>query len=240
MNKEFILEEIRRTASANGGVPLGSKRFEQETGIKRTEWWVKIWPRWSDAVREAGFEPNKLTSAYDKTTLLRRYADLTKQLGRIPTSADVRFKSRNEPGFPNQKTYENRLGSMRELVKQAVAYCREQDGYQDVVCLCDDYTRRNPDLREMAEPSELPMGFVYLIKSGRFYKIGKTNAAGRREREIALQLPEKTTTIHMIRTDDPSGIEEYWHKRFGSNRKNGEWFELSATDVAAFKRRRFM
>jgi len=48
---------------------------------------------------------------------------------------------------------------------------------------------------------------VYLIKSGRFYKIGRSNAAGRREREIALQLPEKADTVHVIRTDDPPGIE---------------------------------
>jgi hypothetical protein len=100
-----------------------------------------------------------------------------------------------------------------------------------------------PPLREVAEESDAPgaeIGFVYLIKSGRFYKIGRTNAAGRREREIALQLPEKATTIHVIRTDDPVGIEAYWHKCFEARRKNGEWFELSVADVAAFRRRKFM
>jgi hypothetical protein len=240
VNKAFILQEIQRTAKANGGVPLGSKRFEQETGIKQPEWWAKFWPRWSDALREAGFKPNELTTAYDETELLRKYALLAKEMGKIPTSADLRFRRRSDPGLPNQKTFENRLGAMKELVKKVGDYCRSEKGFQEVVSLCDEYSRRSPPLSEKLDHAEQTIGFVYLVKSGRFYKIGKTNAAGRREREIALQLPEKAATVHTIRTDDPSGIESYWHSRFSSRRKNGEWFELSHADVTAFKRRKFM
>jgi hypothetical protein len=34
MDKEHILQEIKRTAAANDGVPLGWRRLFAETGIK--------------------------------------------------------------------------------------------------------------------------------------------------------------------------------------------------------------
>jgi hypothetical protein len=34
-------------------------------------------------------------------------------------------------------------------------------------------------------------GSVYIVKSGRYDKIGSTNAVGHREYELAIQLPEK-------------------------------------------------
>ncbi|MDQ3330951.1 MAG: GIY-YIG nuclease family protein, partial [Planctomycetota bacterium] len=142
-------------------------------------------------------------------------------------------------GFPSDATFK-RLGSKRQRVSKILAFCHEHGGHEDVIAICHEVTIRD-DPEECGSSSTLgEFGFVYLLKSGRFHKIGRSNAAGRRERELAIQLPEKAEIVHSIRTDDPPGIEAYWHKRFEEKRKNGEWFQLDAADVKAFRRRKFM
>lgn len=235
MDRAYIIHEIQRTAKENNGKPLGHTRFATETGIKHTDWFGVYWARWSDAVREAGLTPNTLQAAYEKTFLLDKYAELTRELGRLPAKGDLRLKARTDKTFPNDKTF----GSKDEVVRQLLTYCQSRTGFEDVVLLCEAYCVPKSATDEYI-PNKVVEGFVYLVKSGRFYKIGRSNATGRRTYELDLQLPEKTKTVHVIRTDDPAGIEAYWHRRFDSKRKNGEWFQLAGEDVAAFKRRKVM
>jgi Meiotically up-regulated gene 113 len=243
MTKDHILQEIKRTAEANGGIPLGWRRFAKETGIKDGDWIGKYWGRWSEALREAGYAPNRLTVAYPEDVIFKKFIELIRELKRIPVKGDLLVKASRDKRFPNPKTFD-RFGSKALLVKRVCEYSRTHVGYEDVVALCSEYTADDKDRNadECVEGSDETetFGFVYLTKFGRSYKIGKTNAAGRRERELAIQLPDKSRTVHIIRTDDPSGIEAYWHKRFEEKRKNGEWFELDPKDVAAFRRRKFM
>ncbi len=240
VTKARILQEIKRTAEANGGKPLGRERFESETGIKESDWSGRLWVNWNDIIREAGFLPNQLTRAHDVAAVLDRYAGFAQELGHLPVKAELQLKRRSDRTFPSHNVF-SRFGTKLELVEHVAQYCRSHAGYDDVVRLCEEYvSQAQQESANEPECREGEIGFVYLVKSGRFYKIGRSNAAGRREYELAIQLPEKAKRIHVIRTDDPSGIEAYWHKRFEAKRKNGEWFELNATDVAAFRRRRFM
>ncbi len=239
MNKQHILHEIKRTAEANGGIPLGRLRFFRETGIKESDWKGKYWARWNDAVSEAGLEPNQKTIAYEEELLIEKFVALMRELGRFPVVAEIRMKVRKDPGFPNDKTF-GRFGSKPEFAAKILDYCRLRSGYDDVAEFCATVASHLTANGDHSDGKLTIVGYVYLMKSGKFYKLGRSNAAGRREYELGIQLPEKLKTVHVVRTDDPAGIEAYWHKRFELRRKNGEWFDLEASDVAAFKRRKFM
>lgn len=164
------------------------------------------------------------------------YARYTQELGHLPTAGELRLKRRADANFPSWNTF-GRFGSKAQLVKRVRDHCQSNVDLASVVALCDGYlcTANVDSEAKQLKANEVVIGFVYLIRSGRFYKIGKSNSAGRREYELSIQLPERPEMVHVIHTDDPSGIEDYWHRRFAAKRLNGEWFDLDAADIAAFK-----
>jgi hypothetical protein len=141
MNKTHILQEIRRTAAANGGIPLGFRRFATETGIREADWMGKFWARWGDALSEAGFRPNQIKRRYDRTWLLEKYASFAHELGRLPTVNDLRLKHQHETEFPDAKVFRYRFGPKIELVEQILEFCRGCQGYEDVISLCEAHIR---------------------------------------------------------------------------------------------------
>jgi len=239
MKKDQILNEIKRVAAANVGKPPGRLTFEAEVGVKEHEWRGRYWARWSDAIREAGLQPNQKSTAYGESYLIEQLVGLIRRIGHFPTSSELRLEATNNPDFPGEMAF-RRLGGKPRLIELALAYSTSHPGHDDIAKFCEIVSEAHLPNKKGENVSESNLGFVYLIKSGRFYKMGRSNAVGRRERELAILLPEKANTVHSIRTDDPVGIEAYWHNRFETKRKNGEWFDLSAQDVSIFKKRKFM
>ncbi len=107
MDKQKIINEIQRTAKENGGKPLGKLKFSRLTGINEWYWSGIYWTKWNDAYSEAGFTPNTMQKAYKDEHFLNLYADLTTELGRVPTNAELRIKAKNEINFPFQIKYLN-------------------------------------------------------------------------------------------------------------------------------------
>ena len=177
MNKAHVISEIQRTAAGNGGLPLGWRRFEEETGIGYYDWYGRFWTKWSDAVREAGFEPNRMNEAIHDVVLFQKVVALTRNLGRVPTQGDLMIAARNDPSFPSEKVY-RRLGSKAERAVRIVSYCDANPGNEDVANLWRTVQSRSVPVELVEVPNSISaVGFVYLLKHGsrREYKIGRTN-----------------------------------------------------------------
>ncbi len=236
--REQILLEIKTTAQLNGGKPLGQKRFVRETGIRSSEWLGRYWIKWSDAVAEAGLNPNAFNSAFDSEWVLECFAEETRRLGHFPSTAEIKFRRRDVPNFPGETAVRSR-GGRAAFIRELAEFCERRGQFDDVLKLIlPELSEELPNVQPENDTTQ--HGYVYLIKAGRHYKIGRTNSLSRRGNEIGLQLPEPAERVHAIRTDDAAGIEHYWHRRFADKRRNGEWFELSQSDVRAFQSRKSM
>lgn len=239
VTKDEILREVQRTAAANGGKPLGRLAFFRQTGIRENDWRGRFWARWNEVLKDAGFGPNTLVEARPEEVLLKHFADLALELERLPVYSELRLKKRVDPSFPNDKTF-MRLGTKPQLLAKLREYCSANTKYASLLPMIDAASYTGEAEQSASVRTDSIEGFVYLVKMGKYYKIGKTFSVPRRHRELALELPEKLKPIHVIRTDDPSGIEAYWHKRFQAKCTNSEWFALTPADVSIFKKRRFM
>lgn len=234
--RDFILNEIRRLASSNGGQPPGQNLFAKETGIAAHQWRGRHWARWGDALKDAGFEPNNWTGRSDERVILSGLIVACRHYGRLPTNSEIELLRRTDPTVPSPKVIQSNLGRRSDLIAALARYALADATLSDIAAMLPAQSIDQSQRQTLSRPVE---GFVYLIKSGDFYKIGRSDDAERRFKQITIALPDKAELFHTIRTDDPSGIESYWHRRFDGRRANGEWFRLTPQDVAAFKKRKF-
>ncbi|MBI4642625.1 MAG: hypothetical protein HY743_02555, partial [Deltaproteobacteria bacterium] len=124
MDKECIINEIKRTAKENGEVPLGVRKFASETGIKLYDWLGIYWAKWSDAIKEAGYEPNMFQQPYDNDLFIKKLIELIREIGKFPTRSELLLKTRNDKTFPSEKAF-RRMGNKKEKAIKIVKYCNE-------------------------------------------------------------------------------------------------------------------
>ncbi|HEX5281894.1 MAG TPA: GIY-YIG nuclease family protein [Micropepsaceae bacterium] len=229
--RAHIIGEIRRIAAENGGRPPGIKRFATLTGIGCAQWRGKIWARWSEAVKEAGLTPNLRQEPLEKPELLACMATAIRMLQHIPSEAELELLRRKGHRIPVNQTYVRHFGGKPGLLRHLKQWTAATPGWSDVAALLADV----PDEPEPEEPAGAT-GAVYLLKHGQHHKIGCSKQPEHRITELRVMLPPQSHLVHIIKTDDPFGVETYWHRRYAEKRVNGEWFKLTPQDVAAFRR----
>jgi len=232
--KEAILNEIKRTAKENGGKPLGEKKLLDETGIRSWDW-GRYWPKYAEAVIEAGFTPNLPWTKYPEGVLEEKMVPVIRKLGRYPTINEMRIEQIRNRDFPYNAIKKRRRDFIRDLVR----YCEKKPGHGDILEICQTFLEKldEKEKDDLTNNSGSSVGQVYLFKQGKYYKLGSSKDPVRRGKEIRIESPEPLRLIHSFKTDDPKGVEAYWHKRFeNKRRKETEYFSLNSQDIKAFKR----
>lgn len=88
------------------------------------------------------------------------------------------------------------------------------------------------DVRPSASPTG---GYVYVIRSPYGFKIGKTVNIRQRTKLFEVKLPFKNSLEHYAWFEDYTHAERSFHVRFHEKRLEGEWFDLTQTDLNAIK-----
>ncbi len=183
---------------------------------------------------EAGLNAQLFTSKKDLYLHFPLLAELVKIRQRFPTEKEFDIFRNANREMPTINTFRLQFGTIASLREAFRSWAIENPSYNDVANLIPATLTKPAAVQ--SKPKE---GWVYLLKSGEHYKIGCGEELEKRVKQIKTNLPDTSTLIHAIRTDDPFGIENYWHRRFDEKRANGEWFKLISADVAAFRKRKF-
>lgn len=113
-----------------------------------------------------------------------------------------------------------------------------------IIHLCEFYENIQPHEidklnQEYMQPIESPIdapGYVYLMESAGYYKIGYTNVSPRvRLLQLRRGSPTEIKLIWSIKVANPQALERELHLLFEANRVHGEWFDLNESDVNRIK-----
>jgi hypothetical protein len=243
--RDRLIEQLQRVARDNGGRVPGEMRFYRETGLTKQNLWDVDIRSYGDLCELAGLPRNRLQQQMAPDQLFEPLAVLTARLKRFPDNTDRQMAHRQDAAFPSYEAYRTAQNKNGPLDDQLLEWCRSRPERSEAREILEAHlARREGHRRRIGQSGKVVKGYVYLFRygnSGQNYKIGRTDQVVRRHSQISAMFPGDLRIVHVIETDDPVGIEGYWHRRFEDNLVDNkkEIFRLTPEDVAAFKWRRY-
>jgi hypothetical protein len=177
VSKQRILDEIKRTTLANGGVPIGVARFFQETGIKDSDWKGNSGQMGRCSSR-AGFQPNELQKAFDEEMLIEKFIGLARDLGHFPVESQVKMKvSRTDGAYGIEDYWHRRFAAKNTKGKWFTLTRQDIDAFEQRKFMSRDGPSI-PGIRTvLALRSEYSQPHKHLTESMRYVDFSQLHAA---------------------------------------------------------------
>lgn len=107
----------------------------------------------------------------------------------------------------------------------------------DLATFCQD-TERLAWVRHIVEVeirrrNFKPDGYLYVLRAGAYYKIGRSKNPNERIKQLRIQLPFPVEVVYLFACEDAAAAEAHYHRLFDDRRANGEWF-LIGDQLASF------
>jgi len=99
-----------------------------------------------------------------------------------------------------------------------------------------DFCGTSPLNTERGKSANGKTGYIYVIKSQGFYKIGRTRALGSRLRPYISENPLSIEVVFTFFVYDCMEVERILHLEFESKQERGEWFLLDDSDLVRIQR----
>ena len=142
----------------------------------------------------------------------------------------------NGAGYPKIKEAEkallalsNLLKEMRDIGQDGLDKYNQELEEKQYTKMVEENNRVNKKEREKVK------GYIYLIKSNDYYKIGRALNFKDRLKTYRTENPHETEVVFQKQVDDYVGIESMLLKKFKDKQHRGEWFTLSIEDINYIK-----
>lgn len=128
IDKETIVQAIKQAAESLGKCP-SRREFTARSGINENQI-LSHFESWRDAVRNAGLQPHRAPDPLTEDQLLRDWADVVRELRRIPTVQQYRRMGGHSP-----ETFMRRFGPWVDMPGRFRTYAAGNAVWVDVLAL---------------------------------------------------------------------------------------------------------
>ncbi len=122
----------------------GIRQFVQQTGEKPHVWAGNLWPSWRAFLDEAGLASGEMTQAVPEDDMLACLAELTREHGRFPLFAELRFAHTKRPAVPTEKTFRRRFGGQQGMIDRLREWVTGKSEFADILKVLETVGESKP------------------------------------------------------------------------------------------------